>query len=226
MENIIDSMQKAGVQFGYSRTRRHPSALPFLGGSKNRTDLFDLNKVKENLEKAKEFVAKLAAEKKVILFVGTKPESQKIIEETAKQLNLPFVVNRWIGGTLTNLSEIKKRIARLKELQEKKQSGELEKYTKKERMLFDREISRLETNFGGITELTSLPAALYLIDSRHESTAISEARRLKIPIIALANSDCDLSLLDFPLPGNDAATSSIRFFTEEIAKAYASASAK
>lgn len=221
MENIAENMQKVGVQFGYSRTRRHPSALAFIGGSKNRTDLFDLSKVKIELEKAKDFVAKLAGENKMILFVGTKPESRKITEDAAKRLKQPFVINRWIGGTLTNLPEIRKRVERLKELREKKLSGELEKkYTKKERSLFDREMSRLEENFGGIIDMEKIPSALFIIDSKHESTAVAEARRLKIPVISLSNSDCNLTLIDYAIPGNDAASSSIRFFTEELANTY------
>lgn len=218
---MIEKMQKAGVMFGYSRTRRHPSAARFISGSKNRIDLFDLNKTKEELDKAKDFVKKLASENKEILLVGTKPECRQIIEETALKLGLPYVSVRWIGGTLTNFVEIKKRIEQFKELSEKKQSGELEtKYTKKERSLFDREIKRLEQNFGGIVQMEKSPAALFIVDAKEESTALREAKSLKIPVVSLSSSDCDLGEIDYPIPGNDAATSSIRTITAEIATAY------
>jgi small subunit ribosomal protein S2 len=214
MENIMEKMQKAGAQFGYSQTRRHPSAIPFIGSSKNRTDLFDLEKTKPMLEKALEFVGALAKEGKSILFVGTKPESRQIMKDAAEKLKQPFVINRWIGGTLTNFPEIKKRVTRLKELREQKASGELsKKYTKKEQLLFDREMKRLEDNFSGITEMEKMPGALFII-------AVREAKQQKIPVIAVSSSDCDLSVLDYPIPGNDAATSSIRLFTGEITNAF------
>ena len=217
----MEKMQKAGVQFGYSKTRRHPSAIPFIGSSKNRTDLFDLTKTKTALDKAREFVSKITNEGKIILFVGTKPESRQIVKDAANKLKQPFVTNRWIGGTLTNLPEIRKRVARLKELRESKQSGELEKkYTKKEQLLFAREALRLEENFGGIIDMEKIPGALFIIDSKHEDTAVREARQLKIPVISVSSSDCDLSLIDYPIPANDAATSSINLLTAEIASAY------
>ena len=220
-------MQKAGVMFGYSKTRRHPSTTPYIGGSKSRTDLFDLAKIKEKLENAKKFVTNVASEGGYILFVGTKPECRQIVESAAKSLVLPYVSIRWIGGTLTNWAEIKKRIERFKELTKLKESGEIEsKYTKKERALFDREIARLESNFGGIVDMEKKPAALFIVDTKEEITAVREAKSLKIPIVSLSNSDCDLKEVDYPIPGNDAATSSIRLIVDEITEAFKEGHAK
>lgn len=225
-ESIIEKMQKAGAQYGYSKTRRHPSAAIYIAGSKNKSDLFDLAKTREALEKAAAFAEHLAEEKKVLLLIGTKPECRKIVEETAAELGLPYVSNRWIGGALTNFSEVKKRIDLFKDLRQKKQSGDLAKYTKKEQLLIGREIEHLEKNFGGIVTLEKTPDALYIIDSHEEETAVREARRIGIPIISLSSSDCNLSLLDYPIPANDSATSSIRFFTEAIKAAYLAGRAK
>jgi small subunit ribosomal protein S2 len=131
-----------------------------------------------------------------------------------------FVVERWIGGTLTNLSEIRKRVGRLEELRAGRDSGEFQKYTKKERLLLEREAEKLEKNFGGIVAMSALPAALFIVDPREESTALREAKRMKIPVVALASSDCDITGIAHPIVGNDAARGSITFFVNEIATAY------
>lgn len=220
MSNTIQHLQDAGVHFGYPRTRRHPSAAPFLFGTKDRTDLFDLSQTVTRLDAAKEFVKGLAMSGRQVLFVGGKNEAVKPIQEAAMRIGAPFVAGRWIGGTLTNFKNIKKRIERLEQLKADKESGELEKkYTKREQLLLSREIENLEFRFGGIVNMHDLPAALFIVDSRHEDTAVKEANQLRIPVIALSSSDCDFSRVQFPIPGNDTVQKSIRLSVDAIAEA-------
>lgn len=218
---ILDRLFKAGAHFGYSRTRRHPSVEQYIFGAKNQVEIFDLEKVHDLLESSKALVKKLGADRKQILFVSGKNEARDIVRNKAQELNMPYVAGRWIGGTLTNFSEIKKRLARLEDLASKRDSGEFEgKYTKRERLMFDREIAELEQNFGGLVGMKQLPGALFVIDSKREHIAVAEAKTMRIPVIALVNSDCNIKEINYPIVGNDAARGSITFFMEEIVQAY------
>lgn len=222
MSNTIQHLQDAGLHFGYPRTRRHPSAAPFLYGTKDRTDLFDLSQTSIRLDAAQEFVKALAMTGRQVLFVGGKNEAVKPIQEAAMRIGVPFVAGRWIGGTLTNFKNIRKRVERLEKLKADTESGELEKkYTKREQLLLSREIENLEFRFGGIVTMRDLPGALFIVDSRHESIAVKEANQLKIPVIALSSSDCDFARVQFPIPGNDTVQKSIRLATDAIAESFA-----
>lgn len=217
---VIDSLFKAGAHFGYSRTRRHPSIAPFIFGVKNRVEIFDLEKTYVLLDKAKEFVAKLGSENKVILFASGKAEAKESITLAAKALGMPYVAGRWIGGALTNFGQIKTRMERLERLRGERERGELAKYTKKERLLIDREIVKLETLFGGLLPLKEMPKALFVVDSKREIIAVTEAHKMGIPVIALLSTDCDLKDVNYPILGNDSSVTSIEFFVAEIVKAY------
>jgi len=217
---LITEMFTAGAHFGYSRSRRHPSAKPFIFGTKNGIEIMDLEKTSIELEKAKAFIKTLAKGGKQILFVGTKSESKKLVEDGAAAIDMPFVAERWVGGVLTNFSEIKKRVALLEDLRNKKEKGELAMYTKKERSLIDKDIERLERNFAGIVSMKDIPAAMFVVDPRKESIAIKEAQYLGVPIIALASSDCNLKEVDFAIPGNDSSVSSVSFFISQIVQAF------
>ena len=219
-KGLITEMFAAGAHFGYSRSRRHPSTKAFIFGTKNGIEIMDLEKTSIELEKAKEFVKTLAKGGKQILFVGTKSESKKVVEDGAASIDLPFVVERWVGGVLTNFSEIKKRVALLEDLRSKKEKGELAMYTKKERSLIDKDVERLERNFAGIVSMKNMPAAMFVIDPRKESIAVKEAHFLGIPVIALASSDCNLKEVDFAIPGNDSSVSSVNFFVAQIVQAF------
>ncbi len=221
--NSIESLFKAGAQFGFVKSRRHPSVKPFIFGTKNKTEIFDLEHTELMLEKAKAFVATLAAEGKTILFVGGKAEARGAVEEAAQSIAMPYVNSRWIGGTLTNFPEIKKRVEKLKTLTTEKERGELAKYTKKERILIDKEIEDLQKKYGGLGDMKDLPVALFVIDSKHEDIAVTEARKKGLTIVALCGSDCDLSKVDYPIVANDSARASINFFAKEIASVYKSA---
>ncbi len=218
---VVDRMFRAGAHFGYAKSRRHPSTKNFIFGQKNKVEIFDLEKTSTMLASALEFVRSLGREKKVLLFVGGKPESHKPIRLAADTLRLPYVAGRWIGGTLTNWSEIAHRIKRLEDLKEQRERGDLTRYTKLERLIIDREITKLELMFGGLVSLAGkTPDALFIVDPKREHTAVREATTLKLPTIALANSDCDITNVTHPILGNDAASKAIAFYVEEVARAY------
>lgn len=208
----IEAMFKAGAHFGYSRARRHSSVRAHLYGAKNGVDIIDLEETVKMLETAKEKMRELGKSGKSVLFVGTKQEVRPIIEAIAKSLNMPYVTERWVGGALTNWPEIKKRTNRLKELTDKFAKGELEKYTKKERLLFEREMAKLSIEFGGLLGLEGTPGALVIVDPRQEHIAVSEANKMKIQTIALLNSDCNKNEITYPILGNDSALESVKFF--------------
>jgi small subunit ribosomal protein S2 len=216
----IETLYDAGAHVGYARTRRHPTADPFLYATKDRTDIFNLEETAKRLTSATDFVTSLAAAGKQIVFVGGKNEAQAIVKDAAERAGVPYVAGRWIGGTLTNFKNIRKRIDRLEKLMAERESGELAKYTKKERLMIDREIEELLGRFGGIVNMRDLPAALFVVDTRHEKTAVQEANQLKIPVIGLSSSDCDFSLVQYPIPANDTSVKAVRYIVEEITDAY------
>ncbi|HVY35965.1 MAG TPA: 30S ribosomal protein S2 [Candidatus Paceibacterota bacterium] len=203
------ALMAAGAQYGYSRSRRHPTVTPFIYGNKDGVDIIDSEKVIAQIEAAEKFLGELSASGKVVLFVGTKPEARKQVEDIATLLHQPFVTERWIGGALTNFPEIKKRIARLEELKEKRASGELAKYTKKEQLLLDREMNRLSVYFSGLVGMTKMPDAVLVVDSKKEHIAVKEARKMNIPVIAIGNTDCSLRAITYPIVANDGSVSSI-----------------
>jgi small subunit ribosomal protein S2 len=216
----IKTLFEAGAHFGFSRARRHPTAAPYIFATKDRTDIFDLEESGKRLEAAKAFASTLASSGKQLLIVGGKNEAISVVKQVAESIDMPYVAGRWIGGTLTNFKNIRKRIERLEKLTKERESGELAKYTKRERLMIDREIEELLGRFGGLVSLADLPGALFVIDSRHEDTAVKEANQLKIPVIALSNTDCDFSLVQYPIPGNDTSVKSIKLVAEAVAGAY------
>jgi len=216
----IDEMFKAGAHFGYSKTRRHASTAPYIFGVKNRVEIIDLEKTDALLDKALAFISTLAKEGKQVLFVGGKNEARTSLKIAAESIGMPFVDGRWIGGTLTNFPEIKKRLNKLEDLTKQKEKGELTKYTKKERLMIDREIANLDRFFSGISSLKDLPKALVVVDSTKEIIAVKEAQAMNIPVIALCGTDCNITSINYPIVANDSSVSSIVFFVNEIAKAY------
>jgi small subunit ribosomal protein S2 len=217
----IEALKKAGLQYGYSRTRRHPSIKPFIEGNANGNDFINLESTKTQLEEAVAFLKSMSGAGKTILFVGVKPEIRQVIKEVALSLNSPYIAERFIGGTLTNFPQMKKRIEKLHDLLKKKETGELAVYTKKEQLLIQRDIDRLDRDFGGISSLTNIPAVVVVIDPRHESMCVKEAKHLHIPVVALSNTDCTIEGIEYPIVGNDGSVSSVRFVLEAIKKALA-----
>lgn len=217
---LVDEMFTSGAHFGYSKTRRHPSVVKYIFTTKNKVDIIDIEKSIKLLETAEAFMEECAKKGKVVLFVGVKPEAKEIVKEMADSIGMPYVCQRWVGGVLTNFPEIKKRIDRLADLKEKKENGELEKYTKKERLIIDEEIAKMHGLFFGLANMKKIPDALFVVDAKREHIAIKEAIKVNIPIIALVNTDTNIKGITYPIVGNDSSRSSIKFFIEKIVKAY------
>lgn len=213
-------MFAVGAHFGLGKSRRNPSVSDYIFCVKNRTDIFNLEKTSALMNAALEAVKKLAAENKTILFVGGKKEASAAIKLAAQSLNMPYVDGRWIGGTLSNFSQIRKRIDRYEKLISDREKGELAKYTKRERMLIDKEIAKLEKMFYGIASMRKIPDALFVVDPRFEKSAVSESLIMKVPVIAVAGSDCNIKGVRYPIVGNDASRASIQYFLSEAIKAF------
>ncbi len=222
MEKIDANVEKlfsVGAHYGYSRTRRHPSMKAHILATKNGSDIINIEHTKAQLDAAKAFLTEVAAKSGTVLFVGTKPEAKAIVERVAGTTGMPYTIERWIGGTFTNWTEIKRRINKLAELIGKKERGELDVYTKKERLLIDQSIGKLNRFFGGLSGLTKMPDAIVVIDPKHEEIAVKEAQLLSIPVIALMNTDCNLAGITYPIIGNDASRSTINYIVEELESA-------
>jgi len=217
---VVDALFSAGAHFGFTKSRRHPSAKPFIFGAKNNIEIFDLEKTKDSLLTAMQFVESLGTKNGVILFVSGKNEAKEAIIKAAESINMPYVAGRFIGGTLTNFPEIKKRVEKLESLVSQKEKGELAKYTKKERLLIDRDIERLQKFFSGLSVMKNLPHAVFVVDSKKEYIVVKEAKTINIPVISLSGTDNNLNEVDFPIPGNDASKGSIEFFLGKITEAY------
>lgn len=216
----LEELFQAGAHLAYTRARRHPSVKKYIFGKKNDLDIFDLTKTEALFERAKEYMKTLGAEGKIVLFVGSKAEARAAILSASNELGMPYVSRRWIGGLLTNFDIIKKRTARLKELRKAKADGGLLKYVKKEQGVIYKELENLEKNMGGIVDMEKLPSALFVVDSREEDIAVTEARTMGIPVISISGSDCDIRKVDYPILANDASTASIAFITENLVRAY------
>ena len=215
---LIQRLFNAGAHFGFKKSRRHPTVAPYLFTTKEGVDIFDLEKTAATIDQVKELLKQAGMNGKTVLFVGTKDESAKIVKSAAEGVGAPYVTNRWIGGMLTNLPEIKKRINRLEALTHESASGELErKYTKKERVMIGREMDKLVFNFGGIKDVTKSPDYLLIVDPRHDHIAVTEAKSRNIPIIAIMSSDCDASRIDYPVVVNDSLQTSVSLILEELA---------
>lgn len=215
----IEEMLKAGMHFGHRTSKWHPKMAPFIYGSRNGIHVIDLAKAKEALSGALEFVKKTAAEGKVILFVGTKMQAKKIVRKSAEEAGMPYVCEKWLGGTLTNFAIIKKLIKNYKDLLEKKQAGKLEKYTKKEQLEFDRTIARLEIKVGGLVSLNKVPDVIFIWDIKKEKTALTEARKKGVIIVAVCDTNSDPTGVDYIMPANDDATKTIKLIMKLAAEA-------
>ncbi len=215
-QKTIEEMYTAGVHVGYSRSRRHPSVTPHVYAVKNRVDIINLNHTHQQIADAKVFLSSLKNSGKKILFVGTKPEIKRIIEDISSRLDMPFVSKRWVGGTMTNFKEIRGRVDMLEDLEERKAAGTLIYRTKKELLMLERKTEKLSLNFAGLKDLTALPGALFVIDPLKETNAVQEARLKNIPIIAIGNTDCDMSIVDYPIVANDASQASVSYIVNAL----------
>ena len=217
MSTSMKDLLEAGVHFGHQTQRWNPKMSNYIYGAKSGIHILDLRITYEALEQAQDYVQKLVANSGKVLFVGTKPQAQGVIEEQATRAGMPYVNFRWLGGMLTNFKTIIKRVVYLKELMSLESSGEINAYTKSERLKIRREIEKLNKSIGGIVNLNKLPDALFVVDLANESTAITEAKKLGIPVIGLADSNVDPEGVEIVIPGNDDAIRSIELIASAIA---------
>ncbi len=215
----MKELLEAGVHFGHQTKRWNPKMQKYIFGERNGIYIIDLQKTLQKFREAYAFVRDLAANRGTLLFVGTKKQAQETVYEEATRCGMFYVNQRWLGGTLTNFATIRKSIARLKKLEEMKASGEYESLPKKEVLGLERERQKLEKALAGIKEMDRLPSALFVIDPRKEKIAVAEAQRLAIPILAIVDTNCDPTGIDYPIPGNDDAIRAIRLVTSRIADA-------
>lgn len=217
----LQELLQAGAHFGHRTERWHPKMGQYIHSARNGVHIIDLIQTESQLEKAEKFVRELTTEGKLIMFVATKRQAKGIVTEAAQSAGMPYVTHRWLGGMMTNWETISSRIRHLKKLEAAKADGSLERLTKKERLLIDNEIEKLTKVFSGVKELTAPPAAIFVIDVMREMTAIKEAGTLKIPVIAMVDTNADPSLVQYPIPANDDAIKSIALITGRIARAAA-----
>lgn len=215
----LQDLLEAGVHFGHQVRRGNPRMRQYIYGQKDGVHIIDLTLSEKYLKEAVEFVKEAASKGQVILFVGTKKQAKPIVEELAQKIGAPYMTERWIGGFLTNFDEIYKNIKKLKELQEQKEKGTLAKYTKKEQLLLDRKMMKLTRDFKGAMDLTTIPDIIFVVDAASDAVAVKEAARREVKVVAIADSNCDPSLIDYPIPGNDDAIKSIRILTSVIVEA-------
>jgi small subunit ribosomal protein S2 len=219
--NLIERLFSAGAHFGFKKSRRHPTVTSYLFTSKDGNDIFDLEQSAALIENAAAILNEVGKNGKTVIFVGTKDEVAKVVKDNAVKAAMPYVTNRWIGGMLTNFSEIKKRIMRLESLMNERESGELDrKYTKKERVLINREIDKLTFNFEGIKTITKTPDIMVVVDPRHDSIAVQEANDMRVPVIAVMSSDCNATPITHPVFVNDALQASVSVVLGELVTAY------
>jgi len=212
-------MLKAGVHFGHQTRYWNPKMKPFIFGARNKIHIINLETTLPLFNDALSFLNKLAASNNKILFVGTKRAAQNAVREEAKRCGMPYVDHRWLGGMLTNWKTIRQSIKRLRDLEAQEQDGTLGKLTKKEHLMRQREMEKLERSIGGIKDMGGVPDMIFIIDTNKESIAIEEAMRLHIPIVAVVDSNCDPAPIDYPIPGNDDAARAIRLYCDAVANA-------
>jgi len=219
MKVALEDLLKAGVHFGHLTRRWDPKMKQYIFMERNGIHIIDLQKTLKNLQRACNAVKEVAAAGDPVLFVGTKNQAKDSVKAEAIRSEMPYMVERWLGGTLTNFSTIKKSIRHLEGLEKMFLDGTIEKLTKKERLQIDREIGKMKNVFAGIQEMKKIPGAMFVVDIKKEEIAVKEARKLNIPIIAIVDTNCDPDLIDYPIPGNDDSTKSVTLISRVIADA-------
>jgi len=222
----VEEMLKAGMHFGHRTSKWHPKMAPFIFGSRNGIHVIDLAKSRKLLASALAFLEKSAAEGKVILLVGTKEQVNKTLKETAEDAGVPYVNEGWLGGSITNFNVIKKAIKKYKTLKEEQALGKLDKYTKKEQLDIAREIARLGKKVGGMVSLIKIPDVLFIWDIKHENTALAEAKKKKLPIVAICDTNVNPTGVDYIVPGNDDAIKAVKLILGYVGEAIKAGKAK
>ncbi len=215
----MKQMLETGVHFGHQTKRWNPKMKPYIFGSRKGIHIIDLQQTVKLYQSAHDFIVDTAAGGKQVLFVGTKRQAREVIKTEAERAGMYYVTNRWLGGTLTNFQTIRKSIDRLKNLEKMFEDGSIHRFVKKEVVMMQREINKLNNDLGGIKNMDSLPGAAYIVDPKKEEIAVKECRKLNIPIVAVVDTNCDPDLIDFVIPGNDDAIRAIKLFSGSIAEA-------
>jgi small subunit ribosomal protein S2 len=214
----VKELLDAGVHFGHQTKRWNPKMKPFIFDARNGIHIIDLSKTLNQLDAACSFLAATVAKGGKVLFVGTKKQAQQAVKDTAKDCGQFFVTERWLGGTLTNFATIKRSIARLKQIEKMEADGSINVYVKQEQSVIRREAARLVKFFDGIRSMDKSPGAMFVVDIKREHNAVAEARRLKIPVVAIVDTNCDPDLVTYPIPGNDDAIRSVRVILATVAQ--------
>src|SRR5438876_6246242 len=212
----VKELLEAGVHFGHQTKRWNPKMKPFIFDARNGIHIIDLSKSLNQLEAACNFLGSAVSKGGKVLFVGTKKQAQQAVKETAKECGQFYVTERWLGGTLTNFATIKKSIGRLKQIEKMEADGTINQYVKQEQSMIRREAARLVKFFDGIRSMEKHPAAMFVVDIKREHNAVAEARRLKIPVVAIVDTNCDPDLVEYPIAGNDDAIRSVRLVLSVI----------
>ena len=222
----IKELLEAGVHFGHQTRRWNPKMKRFIFEARNGIHVIDLSKTVGQIEEACKFLSATAAKGGNILFVGTKKQAQEAVKESAKACGQPFVTERWLGGTLTNLKTVKRSMKRMKEIERMESDGSINQYVKQEQSMIRREHARFVKNLDGLRTTEALPDAMFVIDIKREHNAVAEARRLKIPLIAIVDTNCDPDLVDHPIAGNDDAIRSVKLILSAVVDSIAKAKAE
>jgi len=217
----LKDLLEAGCHFGHQARRWNPKMEPYIYLKREGVHIFDLGITAKKLKEAMEYARDLVAQGKTIVFVGTKRQAAPIVREEAEKCGTPYVSVRWLGGTMTNWEQIKKSLDRLKDLEEKKESGEFKKYTKKENVLIDREIEKLERFFGGLRALKDIPEAVFVVDVKKEIAVVKEAMQKGVTVVGMVDTNADPDIVDYMIPANDDAVSSIKLVVAKMAEAVA-----
>ena len=215
---LIKQLLEAGAHFGHNRARWNPKMKKFIFGERSKIYIIDLEKTVEYLNKAKEYLKRLASKGEKVLFVGTKKQAQDVIFEVAQKTGMFFVKERWLGGTLTNFKTIRNSIKRLKDIETMQKDGTFEAITKKEKAILTKEMEKLKKNLQGLVDMEKMPGAVFVVDARKEDIAVKEARKLSIPIVAIIDTNADPDLIDYPIPANDDAMRSIKLIIDHLAE--------
>jgi len=222
----VKELLDAGVHFGHQTKRWNPKMKPFIFDARNGIHIIDLSKTLTQLEAACNFLSATVSKGNKVLFVGTKKQAQQAVKDTAKEGGQFFVTERWLGGTLTNFATIKRSIGRLKEIEKMEADGSINNYVKQEQSVIRREAARLMKFFEGIHSMEKLPGAMFVVDIKREHNAVAEARRLKIPVLAIVDTNCDPDLVDYPIAGNDDAIRSVRMILATVCQTVIQAQAE
>ncbi len=213
----LQQLLEAGCHFGHQTRRWNPRMKKYIYGDRDGVHIFDLAQTKAGLDAALAFLQQAKKDNKVILFVGTKRQAQEVVKKVATDINMPYLVQRWPGGILTNFEQLQKSVRRMVDLKDKREKGELKKYTKREQLLIDRDILQLEKTFGGVKDMTKVPDVLFVVDTHREDVAVKEARRMNIPVVGMVDTNGNPSLVDYVIPTNDDAIKAVELILDAVA---------